>query len=298
MGIDLSGLRAIGLAVRAAKADFTTVATLARHEIHFTRSQFERVMAASGNSLRYIPEFGPYHHQEALLQGFGAETIVSFDGSAYEGASVVADFNQPLPEAYRGKFSTYFDFGSMEHVFNVKQVLENIQFLLGIGGTAVVLTSCDGQAAHGLYQFSPEFFYSAFSQATGYSGTRVFLVDIDRPKRWLAIASPTQLGRRNAIPAGHRFYVICIAKKVADCSAITVQQSDYERSAWGEANHRHCQPPQRSTLFRAVIDRFPNLAAAAKGALVRKRMRKRFRSHTTDFDPDGCTCLFDDDVPG
>ena len=293
MGIDISGLRAIELAVRAVKVDFTSVATLARHEIHFSKSQFERVMSRSGGAMRYRPGFGVSCHQEELLKAFGAETVVSFDGSAYEGASVVADFNMPLPEAYRGQFSAYLDFGSMEHVFNVKQVLENIQFLLAIGGTAVILTNCDGHAAHGLYQFSPVFFFSAFSEANGYSSAHVFLVDIERPDRWLAIDTPARLGRRNTIPAGRRLYVVCIAKKAEDRATVSVQQSDYETAAWVEAGHKHCRPVRRSMVFRAAIDHLPGLAVAVKSAQIRLQMRKLFRAQTLAFEPERCTSLVD-----
>ena len=92
---------------------------------------------------------------------------------AIEGATIIADFNKPLEDRHHGKFSSFIDFGAMEHIFNVHQVLVNINKILRTNGTALLLLPSNGYLGHGFYQFSPEFFYSTLIPKNGFSQTIV-----------------------------------------------------------------------------------------------------------------------------
>jgi transposase len=55
---------------------------------------------------------------EPLLKSFDASVVESIDASDYEGVTIIADFNKPLGDRHRGKFTSFIDFGAMEHIFN------------------------------------------------------------------------------------------------------------------------------------------------------------------------------------
>lgn len=257
MGIDLTALRALFLIKRHNLCDFSRTVTLGRHEIFFSREEFQYVKNSSGVKMEYDDEFSPLSFQEKLLKAFGAAEPVSIDASDYENADIIHNFNAPVPASLRQKFSLFLDFGSIEHIFDVRQVVSNVGLLLEVGGHALVLTDANGNAGHGLYQFSPEFFYSTFSEENGFSDTAVCLVDKLNPKKWLLIKPPRLARGRVNIPAGKQYYVFCLSRKVANVENIVVEQSDYADTAWQSRNHQHARktrlPGALLTLLRADV---------------------------------------------
>lgn len=60
------------------------------------------------------------------------------------------------------------DMGSLEHISNFPNALENYHRLLKTGGTIFLSNPTNGYAGHGFFQFSPEFFYRMFDSSNGY----------------------------------------------------------------------------------------------------------------------------------
>ncbi|WP_425908286.1 class I SAM-dependent methyltransferase [Nitrobacter sp. TKz-YC02] len=226
MGIDLTGLRALSIASRIYKFSFRNTVTLGRHEIHFWKQEFDLVQRNLGIVYDESITVGAYC--EPLLRKLGAESITSIDASAFEGASLIHDFNLPIPENLREQFDTFLDFGSIEHIFDVAQVVDNIVNLVKPGGQILVGTNANGFPSHGLYQFSPEFFYSLFSKRNGFEDTSVFLVNLSRPKMWNLIKRPVELKRRNEVPFEDQMMMLIFSRKVGNAAPLTVVQSDYD----------------------------------------------------------------------
>ncbi|MBN9600182.1 MAG: hypothetical protein J0G28_10985 [Afipia sp.] len=226
MGIDLTGLRALSFASRVYKFNFRNTVTLGRHEIHFWKQEYDVVRENVGAAYDESIAVGAYC--EPLLCKLGAENITSIDASAFEGASLIHDFNRPIPQDLRGQFDTFLDFGSIEHIFNVAQVVDNIVNLVKPGGHVLIGTNANGFPSHGLYQFSPEFFYSLFSKRNGFEDTSVFLVNLSRPKMWSLIRRPVDLKRRNEIPFEDQMMMLILSKKAAGDIPLSVIQSDYD----------------------------------------------------------------------
>lgn len=226
MGIDLTGLRALSFASRVYHFNFQNTVTLGRHEIHFWKQEYDVVQRDLGVAYDESIAVGAYC--EPLLRKLGAECITSIDASAFEGASLIHDFNLPIPQDLHERFDTFLDFGSIEHIFDVAQVVDNIANLVKPGGQILVGTNANGFPTHGLYQFSPEFFYSLFSKRNGFSDTSVFLVNLARPKMWNLIRRPTELKRRNEAPFEDQMMMLIFSKKVGSAAPITVIQSDYD----------------------------------------------------------------------
>ena len=113
-----------------------------------------------------------------LREKFGANRVDSIDNSDYEGATIVADFNRPIPVQLESRYDTVLDFGCTEHIFDVAQPVRNVSALYRVGGRILYCIPSNGCCGHGSYQFSPELFWSWYSKANGYSDTEVFLADL------------------------------------------------------------------------------------------------------------------------
>ncbi|TYO61101.1 hypothetical protein FXV83_40055 [Bradyrhizobium hipponense] len=287
MGIDLTGLRALSFAKRVYKFDFRNTVTLGRHEIHFWKQEYDAVRA--NLNFGYDESIAVGAYCESLLHKLGAENVVSIDASAFEGASLIHDFNRPIPNDLHEKFDTFLDFGSIEHIFNVAQVVDNIVNIVRPGGHILIATNANGFPAHGLYQYSPEFFFSIFSNRNGFKDTSVFLVRPSRPKTWHLIKRPVILKRRNEIPFEDQAVMLVFSRRVRRVAEFSVQQSDYDATwtnfatgnwaSWDRANiprwksilHRLASP----FLFRGLSYQFRSL-----------RVRRKYRADRIVIDPD------------
>jgi hypothetical protein len=66
------------------------------------------------------------------------------------------DMNQPVPESERLKYGTLIDIGSLEHVFDTAQCLENCMRMVRRGGVYMLHTPVNGYYGHGLHVFNPQ----------------------------------------------------------------------------------------------------------------------------------------------
>jgi len=73
-------------------------------------------------------------------------------------ADLCCDLNQELPWQLKGEFSLVVDCGTTEHIFDVKQTIENINSLCRDGGKIFHHTPANGYIDHGFFQFSPTFY--------------------------------------------------------------------------------------------------------------------------------------------
>lgn len=102
---------------------------------------------------------------ESLLRAVGATKVQSLDISDYEGCDLVFDLTRDIAESDLAartleRFDTILDYGTSEHVFNAPQALVNAWNMLRDGGRYIFDLPVTGWSSHGLYQFSPNYFYS------------------------------------------------------------------------------------------------------------------------------------------
>lgn len=99
----------------------------------------------------------------SLFAALGAE-LHCFDISASRGFEIVADLNHPLPESHWGQYDIVYDGGTMEHCFNVPQVIANILALCRVGGFIVHVNPLN-YFNHGFYSFHPTFYHDFYTQS-------------------------------------------------------------------------------------------------------------------------------------
>lgn len=170
---------------------------------------------------------------EPLFSILGATRIDSIDYSDYEGASVIRDLNQPLPQFLQKKYSIVFDGGTLEHVFNFPQAIKNCMDMLEVGGHFLSITPTNNLCGHGFYQFSPELFFSVFSEKHGFVIKLLAMgveQDAEGITEWYQVNDPKTVKRRVTLRNSQPTHIMIIAQKITDTENISLQpiQSDYE----------------------------------------------------------------------
>jgi hypothetical protein len=175
MGVGVYELRALAFGKRLALLQLDQTVTLGRQQIFLSQSDYDQLVKMS---VLHRAEYLASDFAEPLLKSLDASVVESIDASDYEGATIIADF-KPLGDRHHGKFTSFIDFGAMEHIFNAHRVLVNINKILQTNGAALLLTPANGYLGHGFYQFSPEFFYSTPIPKNGFSQTIVRPYPVD-----------------------------------------------------------------------------------------------------------------------
>jgi SAM-dependent methyltransferase len=220
MGIDVHGLNFLRYARKF--GNFGKTVTIGRQGIHLP----EPIMR-SKLSLDDTYKNHPYC-EELLVNHFGAESVDSIDNSSYENASIIHDMNSPLPMSRHALYDTVFDGGCLEHIYNITQAFKNCSSFCKPGGQILHVVPANNFCGHGFWQFSPELFFSLYSEKNGYSQTEVFLADLTQEDRWFKVREPKN-GHRVGVTTGTQVYALVrTVVGTLDFSHTEVQQSDYE----------------------------------------------------------------------
>ena len=118
----------------------------------------------------------------------------------------------------------------MEHVFNFPQAIKNCSELLKKNGQILHILPANNFSGHGFYQFSPEFYYSVYSEENGFENTEVFLAEYPEDNKhidyWYKTTKPKD-GKRIEFYSDCAVGALVITKKKQSKSNIKVIQSDY-----------------------------------------------------------------------
>lgn len=104
------------------------------------------------------PQFESYIHAATLFQMMGFTDYADLDNSERDQPIMRCDLNEPAPRHLRGRFDLVLDLGTMEHVFNVPNVLETVARMLKPGGWVVHVLPLPLKtwSKHGYYCFNPD----------------------------------------------------------------------------------------------------------------------------------------------
>ena len=237
MGIDSTSFEAILLSQKYVTKR-RSLLTLGRQGMHAHPFNVDALLAKHGHPHlkgRYV-----WGWSEPFFQDLGFKEVESLDNSPYEEATRIHNMNEPLP-ANSPKYDYVYDGGTIEHIFNTPQVCENIINSLEVGGIFCSVTSNNNLSGHGIYQFSPEFFLSAFNKKYGMEVLELYIGIVGTEREaWIDVNSFNEQngGRQSAkFPNSTRdVYIITIARKISDDrqSLITnsPNQYSYEHGDW------------------------------------------------------------------
>lgn len=163
--------------------------------------------------------------ESLLIEHFGAASVVSVDCSDFEGASIIHDLNEPIQ--IDRQFDTVLDFGTTEHIYNVKVVYENVRTLCKLGGGVIHLLPANNFCGHGFYQFSPMFFRSVYDAMSGFDMDVMYLAKMSTDVDWFRV-DVVAVTDRFVFYNDYPTTIMVILVKSADGLELKVQQPDYQ----------------------------------------------------------------------
>jgi hypothetical protein len=230
MGIDRNGFEFLLYSLKYVK-DFSNILTLGRQFI-YEHNNIKDISAKYGYAL---PESCYVLESEPLFKELGFKSIDSIDYSNYEQATIIHDMNMPITTP--NKYKYIFDGGCSEHIFNVAQVYSNIVNLLDVGGLYVSVVPNNNYSGHGFYQFSPEFYLSAFNKQYGMELLDLYLIEVGDSFDNLVNVKSYNNGRNTTrLSPGKETCILTIARKIENVNvnfiSLPPQQYSYEYQSW------------------------------------------------------------------
>jgi hypothetical protein len=239
MGIN-TGLANLLVRARIQGAVFSDMVTIGRQSIAVPPHELTRL--ARQLNMHTTPAARSAGFADDFFRDFlAADHISAIDYSDYQQADIVHDLNQPIPEQLANRFDALVDGGSLEHIFDVRQALENYMRLVRTGGSIFILTTANNLCGHGFYQFSPELFYRVFDAANGFSVRDVVIIESpllslenSRTARYFHVNDPSAVRKRVQLVNRWPTAIFVHAQKMEErpLFASPPLQSDYDKIKW------------------------------------------------------------------
>jgi hypothetical protein len=182
---------------RLAGASFERTLTLGRQDLYVSPIRLTRLMKQKGlladpAAFRNEITRWPYR-ADSFLEALGARELQFMDSNPYEGADVIHDLNNPVPDSLKEKYDLVLDGGTLEHVFNFPIALKSVMEMVSVGGHAIFLAPTNNYPGHGFYQLSPELYYQALSEENGYRVEQMLAIEDDLATSWILGRAPVAL---------------------------------------------------------------------------------------------------------
>ena len=240
MGLDINSTKFL-IYAKSLNVDFTKTAMIGRQRLRLRPYDLRKNLRQS--ALPFDEEainsifLGSNGYAEEFLRYLGASEVHSFDYSSYEGATHIHDMNEPIPHDLKFRYSVVLDGGSLEHVFNFPVAIKNCMEMLQVGGHYLGVTPANNFMGHGFYQFSPELFFSVFSEENGYELTSLIVFEDKYNAKWFSVNNPKKINTRVTLMNDIPTYLLILAKRISEGSIFKnmPQQSDYV-STWKDSS--------------------------------------------------------------
>jgi hypothetical protein len=168
-------------------------------------------------------------YAEPFWEALGVEHLETIDASGFEGATIVHDMNQPIPDNLKSQFDAVVDAGTLEHIFNFPQAIRNCMDMVKTGGHLITHTTANNCFGHGFYQFSPELFFRIFSGKNGFQVDRMVAIEYGPRRRWYEVIDPEVIRARGTLINSFQVLLLIQAKRIETVPIFSEspQQSDY-----------------------------------------------------------------------
>jgi hypothetical protein len=269
MGIDVHGLRFLQYAKTF--GDFNKTITIGRQEIYAPES-FVRGAVNAGSDYR-----NEKYCEPLLLKFYGASAVDSVDNSAFDGAPIIHDMNLTLPSNLEASYDTVIDGGCLEHIYNLPQALQNCSRLCKPGGQILHILPANNFCGHGFWQFSPELFFSLYSNRNGYRDTEVFLADLSNTTKWFKVSPPQDGHRVDVICSTEVYALVRTVLREASFSHNNVQQSDYAFAWTNDPEKKKANAPAKPNKIRQFLKKTPlyPFIALRRHLIARQMIRRK-----------------------
>jgi hypothetical protein len=273
-------------------ASFAKTLTVAHLSLHLLPPELQSLRRAYRAAHPHSPatpldRYSIGDYSDDFIRGFlGASTVAILDYSPFEGATIIHDLNQPIPEQYCGQFDAVIDGGSLEHVFNFPVAMSNLMKMLKIGGQIFIKSPANNLCGHGFYQFSPELMFRVFTSENGFTLRRVIVLETTFPSEETAyrdayeVTDPKRVQARVGLTSRKPALLLVEATKTADVVPFATPplQSDYV-TAWNSEPAERAQPGVLRRLYAqlpfAVQARLRGYRQLRRAALSNRRCYRK-----------------------
>jgi SAM-dependent methyltransferase len=250
MGLLLPGLRFL-VREHKRKAFTDPLLTLGRQCVYATYDSVLAMLKAEGIEPKPLPgglslatnipawqgtPYSKYTSDKVFFRALAGCDALALDVSEYEGADYIWDLNNPIPPELESQFGVILDAGTLEHVFDVKQALQNLNRMLVSGGRVIHMSPGSNFLEHGFYQFSPTLFYDYYG-VNGFTELRCFILEIPH---WTYTNGKNQVWEWdlqrpycNLMSHGMLLVIFCAEKTLSSTVDRIPQQGDSLRHADG-----------------------------------------------------------------
>lgn len=208
---------------------------LGRQSLKVRRGQrplFKQALRAAGLPLRYSHYQEEDGFSETFFERIGYPIMQSMNASTYEGCDIAQDFSDPIGNDLRGRFDDGIDHGTIDHVFNTPQALDNVFHMLKDDGVVTSFNRMTGWAGHGFYQICLELVWRYWQDTRRCAVETCAAVCIDPSHETIDVADTGKGGAhfrsRSLTGRWYLFYIIRKLSGANDAENISkTQQSDY-----------------------------------------------------------------------
>lgn len=196
---------------------FGKVALIGRQSIAIDKKNQEKILGTSYSG----------YCEKLLIEQFGASKVDSYDVNDYENATHIYDFNLPFDS--KEKYDCVIDFGTLEHIFDIKTALTNIFNLTKIDGLIMHANPVNMYPGHGLYQFGLDFYCSFYQKQSCFDLTKIFLARYDKNLTyWYKLSANKLSSDRIIFSDTYEVGSLIFTKKISENINFKFNQSDYE----------------------------------------------------------------------
>ena len=236
MGLDKTTLEFLLFSKKYINISGINILSLGRQQIHIDQNDMNSLFKKY-NLTHLIGRFNIYDYSENFFKTLSNTNlnVDSIDNSMYEGANIIHNMNVPIKSSK--KYQYIFDGGTIEHIFNIPQVIQNIINLLEIGGLFVSVTCNNNFSGHGIYQLSPEFFLSSLNKKYGMKIEALFIGKVNTElETWIDVNDYKDGRNCSKFDGNDPVYILTIARKIENlCESLifnSPNQYSYESGDW------------------------------------------------------------------
>jgi hypothetical protein len=282
MGLDSTAIQFL-CSAKCAGVDFSDTLMVGRQSFYMHPKVLQRVLSRLGSATDARGFLRENQWGEAFFKLLGAHRISSLDVSDFEGATIIADLNSPIPDHLSEGFSVVFDGGTLEHIFEITVALKSCMQMVRVGGHFIQVTGANNFAGHGFWQFSAELIYRVFAPENGYQVEAVLMHENTPGGAWYSVQDPKEVHDRVELCNSTPTYILTIAKRISTTEIFVrpPQQSDYVFAWAGQTRAPHKKRLQRLNELRR---RFIPKPIRRSVKLVWDLLRAPFRRPRAPFD--------------
>jgi hypothetical protein len=198
----------------------------------------------------------------SIFHALGVDKVRALDVSAYEGAEIIHDLNEPLPPHLHGSADFIVDGSTLDNVFDPATCLRNFAGLLKVGGRLLTINAYTTlQTAYTLC--SPPWYFDYFVE-NGFIDCRVYVIVARRGRSNAFWLDPDYIARARGGTLGFdargNVFIVALAEKgPASTTNASPAQQHYRSAAGWEVyaeRLRTVQQSQRPHLARSSADLF------------------------------------------